>query len=1095
MGHLVLSLLGAAEVRHGDRAVVPPTRKALALLAYLATQPGAHQREALAALLWPDADRERGRGALRRTLALLRQALAPGNPHLVARRETLELDPEDVELDAALLATAAGPHVALTDLLAVCAAWRGEFLAGLSIEGAAEFDEWLAARREALRESMRGVWERGSRRQFDEGAFAEAVRTTTQWLAHEPLEERAYQRLMQAHLGLGDRASALLAYERCRAILREELDVLPAVETESLARSARATEREPAEPSPGGVAFVGRRADRALLASAYRRAAAGRPQLVVLEGEPGIGKTRLATEFAGWARAAGGRVVAVRALEVGADLPYQPVADASRQVLDELGPSGLPSRIWLAELTRLVPDIAARVGDLPEAPQLEPALARARLFEAVARLTLRLAEVAPLVLLVDDAQWIAPDTLAVLDYCARQWAQARARLLLVLSVRSGELPSERSPRALAEALESLSHELGPLDPVETAALVLAASETRPLDARELHARTAGNPLFVLETLRFLSEHGGAVELPPRIRDVIAARLDRLVPVSRETLLAVAVLGERCGLGTIARTVEAGEAEVVRALEDLTRRRLLNEAGGRYAFTHQRIRDVAHDEASDARRRVLHRRAFAALAAEGGAPAELLRHAVAGDLPEGVRELSLAAGDDAYGVCAMREAIEHYERVRRLAGELDEERLLRLCERLGRAYEVMGDPQAARAVYGELLRLGRARMRPKVEVVALQRLATVELNSERPDGASAYVEAALALERRVSDPIGEAESRLLLGDLHLQRRDLDAAWHVLTEALERARPLGTSDLVARCLNRLGYVLALQQRWYELARRGSEAVAACRACADPVLEADSLSLLARAEVMLGSYELAARSASRALDLSAALENPWGAANAAKELAVALLDGGDLAAASAAAERGVLAAKRSSYPPLVVLCLGVQGMIARRAGELERANALHSESAAVAGSLPPSPFTDFARELAASELCADFVAAGDWARAAERAREAMRARRMDQPFAVFTRPEEVEALLRDSDVALAADVSDLAAAAAGSPRLVIPHRRALAALARWRGEAGVARQHLAHALEVARGLGLRSEIELIKAELGRARRRPARARLSQR
>src|SRR5207253_3146153 len=163
----------------------------------------------------------------------------------------------------------------------------------------------------------------------------------------------------------------------------------------------------------------------------------GQPQLVLLQGETGIGKTRLVTEFVGWAHAQGADVLAGRALQTGRQLPYQPLIDVLRLRLEqEHAPDDLLSDVWLAELSRLLPELRDRYPDLP-VPSTDEALGHNRLFEATSRLLQIWATRRPLVLLLDDMQWADTATLDLLLYLARSLAEQPAPVLLLLNLRTG----------------------------------------------------------------------------------------------------------------------------------------------------------------------------------------------------------------------------------------------------------------------------------------------------------------------------------------------------------------------------------------------------------------------------------------------------------------------------------------------------------------------------------------------------------------------------------------------------------------------------------------------------------------------------------
>src|SRR3989475_8847887 len=184
--------------------------------------------------------------------------------------------------------------------------------------------------------------------------------------------------------------------------------------------------------------LLGRTTELSTLIKVYHTAQRGQTQVVLLEGERGIRKTRLATEFLAWAEVEGADVLQGQAFETGGQLPYRPVIEALRPRIErENAPDDLLSDLWLAELARLLPELCDRYPDLPD-PVGDKSVARMRLFEAVARLLQALAARAPLVLFIDDVQWADAASLDVLHYLARRWAESETPVLLLLTLRMAE---------------------------------------------------------------------------------------------------------------------------------------------------------------------------------------------------------------------------------------------------------------------------------------------------------------------------------------------------------------------------------------------------------------------------------------------------------------------------------------------------------------------------------------------------------------------------------------------------------------------------------------------------------------------------------
>ena len=474
MSDLSFTLLGPPEVRHAGQVLQFSTRKELALLIYLAVEGRVHLRKNLSEQFWPEGDAMHGRAALRISLLHLRHLLGeddgtdalPMLPHLLIKRDTLGLNHTSALLldlhilDEAWMLAHASTQTALTmseserhgmlvQLQRAASLPRGEFLEGFSLRDAPAFDDWVRSQREYWHLHINEIFDRLSHLQFEAGELGPAIATVTRWLVLAPLHEDAYQRLMRLHFAAGDRAAALRMYDMCRARLAAGMQTEPTPATAALASRMRAVAPPPHKqlfipPTALSLAMLldgpllGRTAELSTLIRVYHRTQRGQTQVVLLEGEPGIGKTRLASEFLAWAEIEGADVLQGQAFETGGQLPYRPLIEALRPRIErENAPDDLLSDLWLAELARLLPELYDRYPDLPS-PIWGKSVGRTRLFEAVARLGQALAARTPLVLFIDDVQWADAASLDVLHYLARRFAESETPALLLLAMRMGE---------------------------------------------------------------------------------------------------------------------------------------------------------------------------------------------------------------------------------------------------------------------------------------------------------------------------------------------------------------------------------------------------------------------------------------------------------------------------------------------------------------------------------------------------------------------------------------------------------------------------------------------------------------------------------
>ncbi len=1124
MSRLEIRCLGTPEIRHGGRPVRPASRKAVALLVYLVVEGGLQSRESLIALLWPESDPARGRAVLRRTLAYLRASLDAGTTsgaadHLRAPGDHLGFDAEtphtcDVLTLDATWALARGrttdPRALEAALHAALAGARGEFLAGFTLPDAPGFDDWAAARRETCHTRLRLLYERLAQLQFEAGATGDALETATRWVTHDPLDEAAHRRLMQIHFARGDRAAALQAYAACRAILARELHAEPVPETTELAARIRVappptadpTEAPPAERAT--VPLVGRGPEHAALVEAYRAARRGHPQAVVIEGESGIGKTRLARDFGGWALAQGARVLVGGAVEAGGHLPYQPLVDALGLAISAPAPAGLLPAAWLAELSRLFPDLRARLPALPAPLPLAEAEARGRLFEALARLAEALAAAQPLVLFVDDAQWADPATRDWLLYAAHRWADGSPPILLIVALRSEDLAGDADLAAwvarLARYLPGPHPALAPLDAAASAQLVgalVAASGAGGAVAPEalgtrLYAETRGHPFFLVETVKALAadrapDAGHLPLLPATVRDLITERLARLSPDARALVRAGAVLGPRFTFEQVRGVAGLAEAAALAALDEARARRVLREAGAQVGFLHDQIRTVAYGMLGPARARALHGRALALLATGGVPAAELARHAVAAAHAPAVFTYSRAAGTAALALFAVRDAITHFERAQHaLSGpgapaQPPAGAVLALYRDLGRAYELAADLPAARASYTALRARAQAARDAPQQVAALTQLALLAAQ-ESMDLTAA--EALLAEARAVADAHGDAAGLALvewnLAQLDVYRGQPGPTPDHALRALALARAHDQPALAARSLNAAAYASFFLGDWAAVATYAGEARAAFATFGDRIMERDSLSLRGYALIHLGDTPGAVAAGREAVALARDLDNAWAIAAAACFLAIALTETGDYEVALAIAGEGLALAETHSLVQVRVLSALSAGLVHRAL--LDPAAALAADTQAAAFHEAVRMPTAFA-ELVAGALCADHALAGDWPAAAVAAHRALALRDPTRLVSPWTRPLETAALLHAGAVdAARGDLTALGARAPLAPRFHLAWQQAAAVFAEATGDPAGATDHLEAARNVAATLGLPGAALEIAGDLAR-------------
>jgi ABC-type oligopeptide transport system substrate-binding subunit/DNA-binding SARP family transcriptional activator len=754
-------LLGQYDIRMDGQPVIVASRPAQSLFAYLLLHPNkAHRREKLAGQFWPDASESNARGNLRHALWRIRKALGPGAE---ARVESDDLgvsyhpQPGD-EVDVDTLEACAEEEGSTEALLLAVSAYAGELLPGF-------YEEWVALERERLAAAFERKMGRLLERLLVERRWNEALEWGEHWIASGSVPEPAYRALMLAHAGLGNLAGAAAQFQRCVEALDRELGVEPSEATRKAFEQIREGGIAPLLPASGLPApaslalpaflegaekpapvFVGRAAELAALDGYLDKALGGQAQVVFVRGEAGSGKSALLQAFVRRSVAAQPDLVVgwgICNAFFGHGDPYLPFRDVLNMLAGGIEPlyaNGTISRKQAQQLVAALPlvvqalaeqgpnlintflssaSLASRVGAMLPGQQAwrqrieelaawEPTPAgeheKSQLLEEYTQVLRSVAGQHPLLIVLDDLQWMDPGSGHLLFHLVRRLQEAR--ILIAGAYRVEEVAlgrhGERHPlEPLLNELQSCFGEISiDLDRVREASgreFIDAFVDSEPNrlaeDFRqELHRRTQGHPLFTIELLRNLQERGEILvdeqghwtasaeldwgSLSPQVEGIIGERIGRLDRELQDLLLAASVEGEQFTVQVLERVQGTAARVILRQLsrELEKRHRLVQELGEtyvggqrlvRFRFVHALIQQYLYRQLGAAERAAFHQEIAETLEMLYKEELAVVAVALARHYREaGVGEKAVAyllqAGDQARSLYAHQEAIDHYQ---------------------------------------------------------------------------------------------------------------------------------------------------------------------------------------------------------------------------------------------------------------------------------------------------------------------------------------------------------------------------------------------------------------------------------------------------
>ena len=951
---LEIRFFGQPEISYDGAPVKFAKRSAtIAMLALLMLKGGrALSRQSLAFTLFPDDDEANALAELRRYLYLANKALPArnGDPWIVSDAETVRwngLDEAFVDVvEFERLADDPQTQQRAVDLYA------GDLLENV-------YDDWVLEERERLRARYFALLDQLIARYRSERNFGAAIACAKRMLSSDPWREDALRALVAVRYESGDTAGALAEYDRFAKRLRDELTIAPMPETVAIRQLIL---RQEAVPGTAGVSaarndegrrtvsilpFVGRARELTFLCNAWRRAARGPAGLVLIAGEAGVGKTRLAAELARTVQAEGGRVF-VGTTAAPESMPYQPIVEALRA-----GSPLLLARQISAErrtvLSPLLPEL--RDPDVPDVrfSETSPERATARIYEALSFAVRGLAFPRPLLLVLEDLHWAGLATIEALGGIFRD--AIRSPILIVATCRQEETPASHPLRALQRALRTHSgveelelERLGEEHVGELVGRIEGLRERGDDLARTLYAQCEGNALFLEGAINALLENRESQLESARMSEMIADRIERLSQDGRSVAEIAAVGGAGCSVHLIREVSNLSSTAIARGLDELLDQRILREAGARtgydYVFSHHLIADAVYAGIEPAFREQRHFRTAECLEAiyeseASASPREIARHYEAAGARDRAALWHLTAARDAAAVHAHGDAIElagkalrdaGSDDVRREALEIRETARSRRGDREGQREDIdalerlaAGDPAAQFDVLLRRVFLARAlgdaederryiaRLEEQAALLgdaararALTEAATHLGNCSRSSEAIEPARRALAIYEERDDLQGQLQCLCLLVEYASNIADLDAARTYLDQTRERAALLGDQAMEVRALAAASVAALLRQEYRDSLSLTERCLELHLKLNDREGEAASRGRLAVTAAWLGNYTVALREFDAAITIYEALGHKRGLATAHANKTLLLMRTGMFAEALVSIER---------------------------------------------------------------------------------------------------------------------------------------------------------------------------------------------------
>lgn len=914
---LKLWILGPPRIEVSGEPLRVDTRKATALLIYLAERGEPQRRERLATIFWPESDTSHSKAALRRTLSALRKAV--GGDWVSADRDTITLATPwlDTKEFRALIAGTQDHGHGSSEICSRCREplakavqlYRDSFLSGFTLPDSPDFDEWQYFTGQSLLGKYSDALQRLVLVFEGEQNYEQAIEYANRRLALDPLTESAHRDLMMLHARLGQRGMAMQQYRDCVRVLQEELGAPPLEETVELYEQIKAGELVPTEshkklavemPTFTRLPLIGRDDELAQIQASYSQINQD-TCLVVIEGEAGVGKTRLAEDFLAGSAAT---VLQARCYPDESSVAYRPWIDALRASLtapdarEKL--EALPE-IWISEAARLLPEIPDLLPQVDRPSSDLRAQGEDRFMNGLVQVLGSLAKgEQPGILLVDDLQWADEASLDLIAYLIRRGPEPPMFVLAAWRVESAV--EEQRLRAWVSSLPADSVRLVSLSLLsEQEVGELAATLKSEASAEMLYKETEGLPLFLAEYLAALE--AGTIEaqegqwsLPTQVQEILRSRLASVAGASQQLLGAAAVIGRSFEFEILRAVSGRSPEEIVSGLEALIGAGLVREyheqqplLGPSYDFKHNRFRELVVAETTQARQRLLHARAAEALlhmrgsTSPGATASRIARHFELAGTEDRAAEHYFEAGNHARNLYANGEALSHYQSALALGhGEP------------GLLHEAIADLQTLEGKYDaaaqEYETAAAYQSNDHIARIEHKQGSLYERWGKRDRALGYYESAAAATEDSGSRARVYADWSLTE---HREGRD-QRSRELIELALKDAQAADDRRALAQCYNMLGVLARAEGDGDSAQQFLSQSLEYAEVLEDPGAQASALNNLALAMSAEGKLEEALKFEREALEISVSLGDRHRSAALHSNLADMLHQAGDKQAA---------------------------------------------------------------------------------------------------------------------------------------------------------------------------------------------------------